>query len=162
MLLEFGPDALTTAWQGWRLCFFLAGLPIIWWVGDGVTRALVLGVERSMFTVRNALYFAYAVRKPLRNVLRAAMALGWWALMMTVDTGAQNAGFSTAYEVILRLWACVTLFMTANLLKTLLAKLLASKVRRDTKASKMKEALQKVSTRHVPKRCGCRRARRRR
>jgi hypothetical protein len=48
--------------QIWRLCFFLAGLPVIWWVGDLVMRLVVYGVEATIFTWKNALYFTYAVR----------------------------------------------------------------------------------------------------
>jgi hypothetical protein len=48
--------------EAWRICFFLAGLAPIWWLGDVFTRTIVWGVERSFFTVKNALYYAYAVR----------------------------------------------------------------------------------------------------
>jgi len=189
----FGSSSLNTKWQSWRLCFFLAGLPIIWWIGDGVARLIVVGVEKSMFTYTNALYFAYAVRvsgwidglitcdvdacclgaayaglvlcgkegdfhatlmsppatchpaqSPLRNVVRAALALGWWALMMTVSPGREDPAFVQVYRVVLRLWACVTLFMTANLIKTLLAKVLATNFNRGTRYQRMKEALKKV------------------
>ena len=53
--------------QIWRVCFFLAGLPIIWWIGSGVMWAVVWGVEKTMFTAHNALYFAYAVRRWARG-----------------------------------------------------------------------------------------------
>ena len=42
------------------------------------------------------------------------------------------------------MWACVTLFMTANLLKTLIAKLLSSKFVRDSHTRKMHDSLKKV------------------
>ena len=37
-------------------------LPIIWWIGRGVMELVVWGVEKTMFTWHNALYFCYAVR----------------------------------------------------------------------------------------------------
>lgn len=40
--------------QIWRLCFFIAGLPIIWWIGRGTMNIAVWGVERTMFTWQNA------------------------------------------------------------------------------------------------------------
>lgn len=40
--------------QIWRLCFFIAGLPIIWWIGRGSMNIAVWGVERTMFTWQNA------------------------------------------------------------------------------------------------------------
>ena len=143
-LLVFAPTSLTTSFQSWRLCFFIAGLPVIWWIGDGVSRCIVWAVERSMFTVKNALYFAYAVRKPLSNVIRALLALGWWALIMTVESQAQSSAVNTAYNIVLKLWACVTLFMTANLLKTLLAKMMALKFNQESHLTKMYDSLKKV------------------
>lgn len=142
-LLIFSPADVATYFQTWRLCFFLAGLVPIWFFGDLVTRILVWAVEKSMFTVRNALYFAYAIRRPLRNVLRAVVALGWWALMMTVATENQNATVTNAYDIVLKLWACVTLFMTANLLKTLLAKMLALKFNQESHLTRMYDSLKK-------------------
>ena len=61
-LLVFRSSDDTTKLQAWRLCFFCAGLPVIWYIGDFVSQMIVWAVERSMFTVKNALYFAYAVR----------------------------------------------------------------------------------------------------
>jgi hypothetical protein len=61
----FKPSDDITKVQYWRICFFLAGLPLIWYTGDFVTIVIVWAVERSMFTVKNALYFAYAVRVSL-------------------------------------------------------------------------------------------------
>jgi hypothetical protein len=61
-LLVFKSVDDTTKLQAWRMCFFAAGLPVIWYIGDIVTHLIVWAVERSMFTVKNALYFAYAVR----------------------------------------------------------------------------------------------------
>lgn len=37
-------------------------LPLLRYFGDLVTWAAVWGVEKSLFTWKNALYFAYAVR----------------------------------------------------------------------------------------------------
>ena len=61
-LLVFKENVTTSGFQAWRLCFFLAGLPVIWYIGEFVTLSIVFAVEKSMFTVKNALYFAYAVR----------------------------------------------------------------------------------------------------
>jgi len=62
LYLVYGSDKMIKNLQIWRLCFFIAGLPVIWWVGEGLTLLAVWFVERSMFTVRNALYYAYATR----------------------------------------------------------------------------------------------------
>ena len=61
--LVFGNDTMVSNLQIWRLCFFIAGLPVIWWIGAGVTRASVWVVENSkLFKMQNVLYYAYAVR----------------------------------------------------------------------------------------------------
>jgi hypothetical protein len=89
------------------------------------------------------------LQRPLANVLRAALALGLWALMMTVATQNQDAAVRDAIHVILQLWACVTLFMTANLLKTLLAKLVASKLNKASHQQKMHDSLTKEYYLHM-------------
>lgn len=61
--LIFGNDEMVSNLQIWRLCFFIAGLPLIWWVGGGVVLAAVWAVENSkLFRMQNVLYFVYAVR----------------------------------------------------------------------------------------------------
>jgi len=60
-LLAFNSDSRTSSVQVWRLFFFLGGLPIIWWIGDIVTRAIVWSVEKAI-NVKNALFFVYRVR----------------------------------------------------------------------------------------------------
>ena len=64
-LLVYDPEALTSGFQAWRLCFFIAGVPVIWYLCDFATKMIVWVVERSMFTVKNALYFTYTVRVSL-------------------------------------------------------------------------------------------------
>lgn len=63
MYLIYGSDRMVHNLQIWRLCFFLAGLPVVWWVGAGVSQASVWVVENSqLFKMQKALYYAYAVR----------------------------------------------------------------------------------------------------
>ena len=50
-----------------------------------------------------------------------------------------------AYSLVLRLLVCLILFAAGNVVKTLLAKLLASHVHRQAFFDKMQDALQKVS-----------------
>lgn len=44
----------------------------------------------------------------------------------------------------MQVWACITLLMTANLLKTLIAKLLSSKFVRESHLVKMQQSIKKV------------------
>lgn len=41
----------------WRISFFLAGLPVIWFIGWAVMWTVVRAVEKTMFTAHNALYY---------------------------------------------------------------------------------------------------------
>lgn len=61
----------------------------------------------------------------------------------------QDAGVKNAIVVVLKIWACVTLFMTANLIKTLLAKLLASKFNKESHARKIQDSLIKEYYLHM-------------
>lgn len=42
------------------------------------------------------------MQKPARNVVRAALVLGWWAGIMTAGNGSMVSGLTFAYIVILR------------------------------------------------------------
>ena len=85
------------------------------------------------------------LQKPMRNVIRALLALGWWALMMTVNyKGEQSPSALSAYKIILKLWACVTIFMVGCLATTLLGKFLALKFNKESHLTKMYSALKKV------------------
>lgn len=98
-----------------------------------------MGPAHSLYTL--------AVQKPLCNVLRAAFTLAWWAIIMMINTSSQSDAVNRTIDIILKLWACITLFMTANLLKTLLAKMMALKFNKESHLIKMTEALTKVSMR---------------
>ena len=89
------------------------------------------------------------LQRPLANVVRALLALGWWALAMTAWTTNQDEGVKEAVQVVLKVWACVTLFMTANLLKTLLAKLLSSKFNKESHSRKIQDSLVKEYYLHM-------------
>jgi len=181
LYLVYGSHQMVSNLQIWRMCFFIAGLPVIWWICEAVTLGSVWLVERSkLFKMQNALYFAYAARvskqkiffflfaghrlrqfsltkmtlcfilqRPLANVLRSALALGWWALVMTAWTTSQDSDIKQAFQIVLKIWACVTLFMTANLLKTLLAKLLSSKFNKESHIQKIQDSLVKEYHLHM-------------
>lgn len=67
-----------------------------------------------------------------------------WALMMLVETGDQNASINSVYDIILKILGCFTLFLFANLLKRLFAKLMALKFTNSNQKQKMERALKKV------------------
>lgn len=91
----------------------------------------------------------FILQRPLANVLRAVLALGWWALAMTAWTTSQDSDIKEAFQVVLKIWACVTLFMTANLLKTLLAKMLSSKFNKESHVHKIQDSLVKEYHLHM-------------
>lgn len=61
----------------------------------------------------------------------------------------QDAGVKQAFLVVLKVWACITLCMTANLLKTLLAKMLSSKFNKESHMQKIQDSLLKEYYLHV-------------
>ena len=144
-LLVYAPSTFIENFQFWRLSFFIAGLPVIWWLGRGIANLVVWAVQRSMFSVKHALYFSAGLQYPLRNVIRSALAVGWWALIMTVKTQNQEKDVTKAYNIVLRIWACVTLFMTANLLKRMLAKMLALRYNKSQHLDRLTDAERKES-----------------
>ena len=89
------------------------------------------------------------MQRPLANVIRAALALGMWALAMMGWNHEQDAGVKQAFIAVLKVWACITLFMTANLLKTLLAKMMSSKFNKESHMQKIQDSLLKEYYLHV-------------
>jgi small-conductance mechanosensitive channel len=69
--------------------------------------------------------------------------------MTTADyTGEQSDGAIKAYDIILRIWGCITLFMVGNLLKVLLGKILALKFNKESHLNKMYTTLKKEQWLH--------------
>jgi hypothetical protein len=62
----------------------------------------VWAVERTLFTHQNALYYFYAIRRPMANVLRAGLVTLWWFLIMTAFAGDMNSTLKNWYENVLR------------------------------------------------------------
>lgn len=76
----------------------------------------------------------------LRALLLIPLFVTFFAAAASRSTEAQQA-----YTFVLKALACLVLFAAGNLLKTLLAKLLASHFHRRAFFDKMQDALQKVS-----------------
>ena len=68
---------------------------------------------------------------------------------MTAWNEKQDAGVQDAFHVILLIWACITLFMTANLIKRLLAKMLSTKFNKESYIQKIHESLIKEYHLHM-------------
>ena len=141
--LVYQPPGITWDFQIWRICFLVVLLPFTWLFGDLFCWLVIKFVEKAMFTIPNALYFAYATKGPLRWVMRSLALTILWALMMTVGTGRQNSEVNTVYGYILKVLGCITLFFTANLLKRLAAKSLALNLNKGKQQYKLEAALTK-------------------
>ncbi len=141
--LIYQPPNLTWTFQSWRLSFLIALLPFTWIFGDIFCWIFIKFVEHCMFTVPNALYFAYATKQPLKWVMRFLALTIVWALLMTVETESQLEKINEAYDYILKVLGCITLFFTANLLKRLAAKALALNLHTGKQQYKLEAALTK-------------------
>ncbi|KAL4448058.1 hypothetical protein ABPG75_005277 [Micractinium tetrahymenae] len=149
LYLTLGKSETLSKFEVWRLCYFIAGLPVIWWIGRGSMELVVYGVEKTMFTWQGVLYLCYAVRRPMANLIRAALTTGWWALMMTGFSSQMDGTLRTWYNNVLKVLGCLTLFMTANLLKVLFAKMLARKFNQHSHYAKMHQALKREYLLHT-------------
>ena len=134
-------NGLKTSLQVWRICFFLAFLPYCWVLGVFFTWFLIKLVEKTLLTYPNALYFTYAIRKQVKYLLTALMVLISWACIMLIDAGDQSSAVNTVYDYILRALGCFSLFLFANLLKRLIAKLMSSTFTGANQKTRMENAL---------------------
>jgi hypothetical protein len=71
------------------------------YLGNLVSFCIVWFVEKRLFTVRNALYLAYAVRRHLRTVTRAALVVAWWGGIMLISNSI-NPVLEDVYFIILK------------------------------------------------------------
>ena len=141
--LVYQPPNLTWTFQSWRVSFLVALLPFTWIFGDIFCWIFIKFVEHCMFTVPNALYFAYATKQPLKWVMRFLALTIVWALLMTIGTDSQLEKINQAYDYVLKILGCLTLFFTANLLKRLAAKALALNLHTGKQQYKLEAALTK-------------------
>ncbi|WPT15326.1 Mechanosensitive ion channel protein 4 [Picochlorum sp. SENEW3] len=138
MVLGNGANA---GFQVWRLCYFFAFLPYTWVFGTFLTWLLIRSVEKFLLTYPNVLYFTYAIRKQVKWLLCSILVLVLWACMMLIDTEDQSSAVNTIYDYILKVMGCITLFLLANLLKRLIAKMMSVTFTGSNQKSKMEVAL---------------------
>lgn len=141
--LTLASASFRQSWQVWRLCFFLAFLPFCWIIGTILTSLTIILVERMFMLYPDALYYTYSVKNHVKWVFRGIAVVVSWALFMFVNDEGQTSAVNTANSVILRLFGCITLFMVANLIKRLLAKMMSLKFTGSNQKAKMEVALKK-------------------
>ena len=134
-------NGLNAGFQVWRLCYFFAFLPYTWVLGTFLTWLLIKFVEKFLLTYPNVLYFTYAIRKQVKWLLRSILLLVLWACMMLIDTEDQSSTINTVYDYILKVMGCISLFLLANLLKRLIAKMMSVTFTGSNQKSKMEAAL---------------------
>ncbi|CAL8467439.1 g6977 [Coccomyxa elongata] len=126
----------------WRWFFFFGGLAPIWWFGDFVVRLLVFLVESAFLNTKNVMYFLVAIRKPFGHFVRAVLLMPLYVPLFSPRAYASGTA-STIYVNVLKAIGCLILFTFANVLSTLLAKLMASHFHKATHFHKMQEAIRK-------------------
>ncbi|KAL0039998.1 hypothetical protein WJX79_001782 [Trebouxia sp. C0005] len=128
--------------EWWRWLFFFSGFMPIYWLSRAVIHLLVLMVETTAFTTRKAVYYTVGTRKPLRRFLRVALLIPLFVgCFYTKDN--ENTHVKNVFRTLARLLGCLLLFFFANVLKTLVAKIMASHFHKEAHFEKMQEALQK-------------------
>ena len=83
------------------------------------------------------------LQSPATTLLRAVLLIPLFVTTFAVAAAHQEEA-QHSYSFVLKALACLVLFAAGNLLKTLLAKLLASHFHRRAFFDKMQDALQKV------------------
>jgi len=143
LILLYAPYAITQEVQLWRRFFLVALLPVAWVLAQVLTWLEVWMVEKTMMSVPYALYYAYSCRHQIRWINRSLLILVTWACMMRIATSAQSAGLNHAYNIITRLLGCVVLVCTANLIKRVLALMMAVGYYDTSHYDTMRDALRK-------------------
>lgn len=87
--------------------------------------------------------FDTVMQKPLRRFLRVALITPLFVGCF-YSKDLTNSHVKDVFRTLCRLLGCLLLFTFANVLKTLLAKIMASHFHKEAHFEKMQEALQKV------------------
>lgn len=83
------------------------------------------------------------LQKPLARFLRACLILPVFVGCF-VGRAHDGAGIQKAYSYMVKLLGCAILFFFANVLRTLVAKMMSTHFHKEAHFKKMQEALQKV------------------
>lgn len=87
------------------------------------------------------------LQKPLRRFLRVALLIPLFVGCFYTKFNDQSSHVRSVFRTLTRLLGCLLLFFFANVLKTLVAKIMASHFHKEAHFEKMQEALQKVQPR---------------
>ena len=131
---------LTAGFEAWRLCFFLASCPLCYLGAIFLTFLTVKLVEKTFITKPSFLYIVYSIRRSLKLVLISLLVMISWACFEFIDNN-QSPGFTTTASWVLRAMAVVTLFLLAQLLKRMIAKMISTILTGSNQRERMERAL---------------------
>ena len=112
-------------------------LPVGLWPFVLFHRPLTIGFSR------HAKFALDVAQKPLRRFLRVALLIPLFVGCFYTKNN-ENTHVHNVFQTLARLLGCLLLFFFANVLKTLVAKIMASHFHKEAHFEKMQEALQKV------------------
>ncbi|KAK9829569.1 hypothetical protein WJX72_006541 [[Myrmecia] bisecta] len=125
----------------WRWTLFFSLFGPVYIVSHAIMHSLVSFMETHFLATRRMLYYIIGMRKGVERLLRAGLIIGIFAAIF--QDRARVRGVRDVYTVLLRLLCCIVLFASANVVKTLLAKLMSSHFYQETHFQKMQDALRK-------------------
>ncbi|KAA6420817.1 MAG: small conductance mechanosensitive ion channel family [Trebouxia sp. A1-2] len=128
--------------QLWRWMFFFCGFVPIWWTSFYIMRIVTIIVESRFFPFKQVLYYIIGVRTGLERVVRMALTIGLYVWVFQSQASLDKK-VNKDYLNIRRVQFCGLLFLCANVLKKLLAKLFSSHFYKATHYDKMQDALRK-------------------
>eukprot|EP00887_Chlorella_sp_A99_P004910 scaffold4.g4910.t1 len=151
VLLIVEPNAQTLLlFDAWRWCFFLCTWPVIYWASRAAMWLITCIAEWRFVTARTLLFFLVGTRGALMNVMRSSLALAAFAGLFKTQRGAEGSRVALVFDTILKargeeglILACLVLFTVANMLKKVIAKLLATQFHKRAHFKRMQEALRK-------------------
>ncbi|BDA50989.1 Mechanosensitive ion channel protein 4 [Coccomyxa sp. Obi] len=135
------PGLALWKFEAWRWLVFIAGTVPLYGVSRLVMHLLVVGLE-SHFVARGALYYVVGLRRWLQRTLCVAFFMGLFAgLFQQSVNRTADQDLVAAYWIIMKTAGCILLACSANVLKTLIAKLMSNHFYRDSYFEKMQDAL---------------------
>eukprot|EP00884_Botryococcus_braunii_P003244 jgi/Botrbrau1/12920/Bobra.92_1s0001.2 len=138
----------------WRWLFFWGTVVPIHLFCSLIMRFIIRILETWFLTFRGIMYYVIGIRVWLDRSIRLALILLVFGLMFRTHADTGEAIVSQVYWIVIRVLSCAFLACIANVVKTLLAKLLSTRFYKASYFEKMEEALKKeyyILTLSVPK-----------
>lgn len=128
--------------EAWRWVMMIGVLVPINHTGNLMVKMLVWAVEYIFVFQKKALYYLVGTKKYLSRLIKGALVCGLFAAIFSGQSN-NNPTVHKIYIIIIKVLVCIFLWLVVDVIKTMMAKLMANHFHQETYFQRMQEALRK-------------------